>query len=99
MESGPEIELDHYMVYAARTSYAYHTLRLNTYFLLADYELGRLFACMGKTDEARKHFDLVLSGVSQLFRLLVLYIMINSDVTTGKPLEVNTSARKVSIRS
>jgi len=28
----------------------------------AHYELGRLHACMGQRDEARKHFDLVLSG-------------------------------------
>lgn len=30
--------------------------------MLLDYELGRLLACEGKVDEARSHFDLVLSG-------------------------------------
>jgi hypothetical protein len=29
---------------------------------LVDYELGRLLACAGKTDEARQQFELVLSG-------------------------------------
>ncbi|THG96566.1 hypothetical protein EW145_g7757 [Phellinidium pouzarii] len=28
----------------------------------AHFEMGQLHACMGKKDEARKHFDLVLSG-------------------------------------
>ncbi|EJD05273.1 uncharacterized protein FOMMEDRAFT_81128 [Fomitiporia mediterranea MF3/22] len=28
------------------------------------FEMGRLYACMGKKDEARKHFDLILSGKS-----------------------------------
>ncbi|KAJ7473524.1 hypothetical protein FB451DRAFT_1367440 [Mycena latifolia] len=28
----------------------------------AHYELGRLLACLGDVDDARKHFDLVLSG-------------------------------------
>ncbi|KAG7441581.1 uncharacterized protein BT62DRAFT_936891 [Guyanagaster necrorhizus] len=43
-EAGPNIELDHHIVYYAH------------------YELGRLLACQGKDDEARKQFNLVLSG-------------------------------------
>ncbi|TRM66925.1 hypothetical protein BD626DRAFT_396622 [Schizophyllum amplum] len=41
---GPEVVLDHHLVYHAH------------------YELGRLLACLGDTDEARRQFDLVLSG-------------------------------------
>ncbi|KAJ7743912.1 hypothetical protein DFH07DRAFT_869858 [Mycena maculata] len=43
-ENGPQIELDHHLVYHAH------------------YELGRLLACMGNEPEARRHFELVLSG-------------------------------------
>ena len=80
MEFGPQIELDHYMVYAAR-EYRVSALAFLSGFqclmvviLRSDYELGRLLACMGKADEARKHFEMVLSG---------------------KPLEVNPAGRKV----
>jgi hypothetical protein len=31
-------------------------------FMFADYELGRLFACQGRINEAREQFELVLSG-------------------------------------
>ncbi|KAK0205803.1 hypothetical protein DFS33DRAFT_1309940 [Desarmillaria ectypa] len=43
-EAGPNIELDHHIVYHAH------------------YELGRLLACQGKEEEARRHFNLILSG-------------------------------------
>lgn len=61
-EHGPKIELDHQIVYNARTcsllSFHLHPLKE----VYVDYELGRLLACRGKTDEARHQFELVLSG-------------------------------------
>ena len=60
-EHGPKIELDHHVVYHARKSSTFVLKRsLNT--VITDYELGRLLACAGRTDEARKEFELVLSG-------------------------------------
>ncbi|KAH8108408.1 hypothetical protein DFH11DRAFT_1747789 [Phellopilus nigrolimitatus] len=41
----------------------------------AHFEMGRLNACMGRKDEARKHFDLVLSGKS---------LEVNSSTRKGK---------------
>lgn len=31
--------------------------------MAVDYELGRLLACEGRPEEAKTHFDLVLSGL------------------------------------
>jgi len=36
-----------------------------------DYELGRLLACQGDEDGARKHLQLVLSGLSILLLTLL----------------------------
>lgn len=61
---GPKIELDHHLVYHARTL-------LNLFNLLssglvtsefADYELGRLLVLLGDVESGKHHFELVLSG-------------------------------------
>lgn len=36
--------------------------KLKRLFCITDFEIGRLHARMGKPDDARKQFDLILSG-------------------------------------
>lgn len=55
-----------------------------------DYELGRLLACQGDKDEARRHLDLVFSGK---FISLVFSSSLNT-LGVGKVLEVSTANRK-----
>lgn len=53
--------------------------------LPADYELGRLLACQGKTEEAKHEFELVLSGN---------YLEVGASGRKGKySLEVSASSR------
>jgi len=69
LEHGPMIELDHFLVYNAR-KYAFFLIALAWYIPYSlDYELGRLLACRGDTETAKKHFGLILSGVPSAFRI------------------------------
>lgn len=61
LEKGPKVELDHHLIYYTRLYFTV-CFRFRSRRLLADYELGRLHACTGKLDDARKEFELVLSG-------------------------------------
>ncbi|KAJ7200809.1 hypothetical protein GGX14DRAFT_371842, partial [Mycena pura] len=92
-ENGPKIELDHHLVYHAR-AYAFFLFRSAYMRRLAilDYEYGRLMACVGDEAEARKQFDLVLSG---LCRFPWVIMCIRPDFPSGKYLEVGPSGRKV----
>lgn len=61
-EHGPNIELDHYIVYYARESVLFcRSLRISDCFLV-DFEYGRLLARSGNKDGAKTQFNLVLSG-------------------------------------
>lgn len=78
-ENGTKIELDHYVVYFARTCsqlyFFLHVLGLSLWRAwVVDFEYGRLLACRGDKEGARVQLDLVMSG---------------------KPLEVNAAGRKV----
>ncbi len=53
------------------------------------YELGRLYARRGETSQAKKNFDVVMSGVFQL-KMFVAFLMIDQ----GKLLEVNQLEKK-----
>lgn len=65
LDNANHIELDHYLVYCARTCWFYPVVVTSwAYLFVVDYEIGRLHACKGNTDEAQKHYDLVLSGLS-----------------------------------
>lgn len=69
LDNGPKIELDHHLVYYTRMffcrplfgSVSCHKAQ-TPLFCITDFEIGRLLARMGKPDEARKQFDLILSG-------------------------------------
>lgn len=60
--NGAKIELDHHLVYHARTFMVILYKSLYLYSNLIDYELGRLLSREGDNEAARKQFDLVLSG-------------------------------------
>ena len=57
---------------------------------VTDYELGRLLACQGNKEEARRHLELVFSGKSISF----VSSSSTDGVGVGKPLEVSTANRK-----
>lgn len=60
---GPNIELDHYLVYHSRKFLVFdHALRVLFLKSLLDYELGRLLARDGDTAGAQHQLELVLSG-------------------------------------
>lgn len=59
-EHGPKIQLDHYLVYYARSCSQISGLEL--FLIFSDYEYGRLLGCQGKADAARHEFELILSG-------------------------------------
>jgi hypothetical protein len=65
--------------------------------VLQDYELGRLLGCQHDDAGARKHFDLVLSGLVSYF-IFVQTFLILSIFNSGRPLEVSGAGRKVSLR-
>lgn len=58
------IQYDHYLLYYTRGSHVLHHLRvtLSDRALAIDFELGRLLACKGDKEGARKHLELVMSG-------------------------------------
>lgn len=57
------------------------------------FEMGRLLACMGRKEEARKNFDLILSGTSCPLSLKER-VFSNVHRFLGKNLEVNSHSRK-----
>ena len=64
-----EIMLEHYIIYHTRTFVWIHAscvISADIHYL-SDYEIGRLYACMGNSDKARVHYSILLSGETRHF--------------------------------
>jgi hypothetical protein len=98
-ENGPNIELEHHIVYHSRKDdpclHVSPHRHVTTFFIIKDYEYGRLLACMGDKEGARAQFDLVLSGkplevnaagrkVASVCRTEITDLLIASSPSTGQ---------------
>jgi hypothetical protein len=102
LEYGPKIELDHHLVYHARKFRPYTSVCYGHVFLTdevltqnTDYEMGRLLANQGKVDDAKKEFELVISGMRCWVLDEVFFAYVLCFCAEGKYLEVGPSGRKV----
>ena len=59
------IQFDHYLLYYTR-KLGTHGYLIGGLIQFSDYELGRLLACQGDKESARRHLELVMSGECKL---------------------------------